>query len=180
MYASASRARTPISPTRPIRNAGALFSWKNSPRPSASCSPASTRTAISVATASRLSATIDADPWPPDVLVPSLIGSALFQQERKRTGGNFAFQFQPSDASTFNLTGLYSKFDADNINENFMAWGQRAIGNGGTLTNTTVVDGTAVAGRVSSLNNGTADFGVVYDAIDRFAHSRVAQHRPVD
>jgi iron complex outermembrane receptor protein len=105
------------------------------------------------------------------VQMPTLIGSALFQQERKRTGGNFAFQFKPSDSLAFNLTGLYSKFDADNINENFIAWGQRAINNGGTLTNTTVVDGLAVAGRVSSLNNGTQDFGVVYDAIDRFAHS---------
>jgi len=105
------------------------------------------------------------------VQMPTLIGSALFQQERKRTGGNFAFQFKPSDSLAFNLTGLYSKFDADNINENFIAWGQRAINNGGTLTNATVVDGVAVAGRVSSLNNGTQDFGVVYDAIDRFAHS---------
>ena len=105
------------------------------------------------------------------VQMPTLIGSALFQQERKRTGGNFAFQFRPSDSLAFNLTGLYSKFDADNINENFIAWGQRAINNGGTLTNATVVDGVAVAGRVSSLNNGTQDFGVVYDAIDRFAHS---------
>jgi iron complex outermembrane recepter protein len=28
---------------------------------------------------------------------------------------------------------------------------------------------TAVAGRIASLNNGTSDFGMVYDAIDRFA-----------
>jgi iron complex outermembrane receptor protein len=68
-----------------------------------------------------------------------------------------------------NLTALYSKFEADNINANFLAWGSRAIANGGTLTNTTVVGDTAVAGRIASLGDGTADFGVVYDAINRFA-----------
>ncbi|HZF25146.1 MAG TPA: TonB-dependent receptor [Steroidobacteraceae bacterium] len=116
---------------------------------------------------------VDTDPSAAvnNVLVPSLIGSALFQQERKRTGGNFSFQFKPSDSLEFNLTGLYSKFDADNLNENYLAWGVRAIGNGGTLTNPVISNGTAVAGTISSLNNGTSDFGVVYDAIDRFAHS---------
>ena len=56
-----------------------------------------------------------------------------------RTGGNFAVQLRPTDDLEVNLTGLYSKFDADNINENFIAWGTRAIGNGGTLTNATIV-----------------------------------------
>ncbi len=115
--------------------------------------------------------TADADPGPgtQDVLVPSLIGSALFEQERIRTGGNFSVQFKPNDQVEFNLTGLYSEFEADNINQNFLTWGIRAIGNGGTLTNATVVDGTAVAGTIESLNGGTADFGVVYDAIQREA-----------
>ncbi|HKE42960.1 MAG TPA: TonB-dependent receptor [Steroidobacteraceae bacterium] len=164
-------------------NAGALFSWKNS-----SDTVGFLIAGIyqdrhirrdGVETLGYFS--VDADPGPAvnNVLVPSLIGSALFQQERKRTGGNFAFQFKPSDNLEFNLTGLYSKFDADNLNENYLAWGVRAIGNGGTLTNA-VIDtstasgtntGTAVAGTISSLNNGTSDFGVVYDAIDRFAHS---------
>ena len=114
---------------------------------------------------------IDTDPGPgtTEVLIPSLIGSALFQQERVRTSANFELQFAPSDALDISVTGLYSKFDADNLNENFMAWGSRAIANGGTLTNATIVDGTAVAGTISSLNNGTQDFGVVYDAITRFA-----------
>jgi iron complex outermembrane recepter protein len=111
----------------------------------------------------------DADPGDATLLAPSLIGSALFQQKRERKGGNIGVQFSPSDDLEFNLTGLYSKFDADNINQNYLAWGVRAIGNGGTLTNPTVVQDTAVAGTISSLNGGTSDFGVVYDAIDRFA-----------
>src|SRR5690606_22241448 len=38
-------------------------------------------------------------------------------------------------------------------------------------------DGTVVAGRVSSSNGGTCDFGVVYDAIKRFA---TAETRNID
>lgn len=121
---------------------------------------------------------VDTDPDPlvvSNVDVPQLIGSALFQQERIRKGGNFALQFAPSESLDFNLTGLYSKLDADNLNENYLAWNQRAIGNNpdvaARLTNTTIVGGTAVAGTVESLNGGTGDFGVVYDAIDRIAHS---------
>jgi iron complex outermembrane recepter protein len=122
---------------------------------------------------------VDNDPGPgvSNLRLPALIGSALFQQERVRTGGNVGVQFRPNDATDVNVTALYSKFDADNINQNFMAWGSRAIGNGGTLTNATIVGDTAVAGRISSLNNGTSDFGVVYDAIDRFA---TAETRNID
>ncbi len=103
------------------------------------------------------------------VLAPSLIGSALFRQERVRTGANFSVQFKPNENVLLDLSGLVSEFSADNLNQNYMAWGVRAIGNGGTLTDETVVGDTAVRGTISSLNDGTADFGVVYDAIDRFA-----------
>jgi iron complex outermembrane receptor protein len=111
----------------------------------------------------------DNDPGAGTQLVPSLIGSALFQQDRIRQGGNIGIQFKPADNLVVNLTGLYSQFQADNINENFLAWGTRAIGNGGTLTNPTIVNDTVVAGTIASLNNGADDFAVVYDAIDRFA-----------
>jgi iron complex outermembrane recepter protein len=111
----------------------------------------------------------DADPGAGVVQTPSLIGSALFQQERVRQGGNVSVQFRPSDKLDMNLSALYSDFEADNLNENFIAWGTRAIANGGTLTNVTMQGDTAVAGRIASLNNGTSDFGMVYDAIDRFA-----------
>jgi iron complex outermembrane recepter protein len=156
-------------------NAGALFSWKNSAETVgflvAGVYQDRHIRRDGVETLGYFTADADPTAGVNNVLTPSLIGSALFQQERKRTGGNFAFQFRPSDSLAFNLTGLYSKFDADNVNENFLAWGVRAIGNGGALTNAVVNDGTAVAGTISSLNNGTGDFGAVYDAIDRFAHS---------
>ncbi len=100
--------------------------------------------------------------------VPTLIGSALFQQERERYGGNIGIQFRPSDALEINVTGLYSRFGADNYNQNYLAWPGRALGDGGALTNATVVDGTVVAGTVTSLPTSRA---VVYDAIAREAYA---------
>ena len=81
-----------------------------------------------------------------DALIPSLIGSALFLQERERYGGNIGIQFRPSDALEINITGLYSRFGADNFNQNYLAWGTQAIGGGGTLSNFTVSNGTVVSG----------------------------------
>ena len=102
-------------------------------------------------------------------LVPTLIGSTMFQQERERYGGNIGIQFRPSDELEINITGLYSRFGADNFNQNYIAWGEQAIAGGGTITNATVVDGVAVSGDVASRNGGTEGFGVVYDGIDRKA-----------
>jgi iron complex outermembrane receptor protein len=114
----------------------------------------------------------DVNPGAGTTLFPSLIGSALFQQERVRKGGNLGIQFRPTDELEANLTTLYSRFEADNINENYLAWGTRALADGGTLSNVTMIDNTAVAGRVASPGNGTTGFGVVYDAIDRHAHTQ--------
>ena len=104
-------------------------------------------------------------------LVPALIGSALFQQDRIRKGGNFAMQLRPTDQLELSLTGLLSDFGANNLNLNFLADPGRALANGGAITNTVANQGTYVAGRVSSLSNGTKDFGVFYDAIQRIARA---------
>jgi iron complex outermembrane receptor protein len=104
-----------------------------------------------------------------DALVPSLIGSALFKQERERYGGNVGIQIRPNDALEINITGLYSKFGADNFNQNYLAWGSNALGGGGTLTNPVVENGTVVAGTIASTPGGRA---VVYDAIDRKAFAK--------
>jgi len=102
--------------------------------------------------------------------IPGLIGSALFQQDRERYGGNIGVQFRPSDALEVNVTGLYTRFNADNFNQNFLAWGSNAIGGGGTLTNFTVEDDTVTSGTITSTPTGR---GVVFDAIDRLAFSEV-------
>jgi iron complex outermembrane recepter protein len=107
-------------------------------------------------------------------LVPSLIGSALFVQERERRAFNAAFQVRPTSRLELNLNGFWSRFGADNINQNYLAWGSNALGGGGTLTNATMVGNTAVAGTISSAANGTQGRGVVFDAIDRQAFAKTS------
>lgn len=98
---------------------------------------------------------------------PSLIGSALFQQKRHRKGANFAAQWAPTDALEVTLTGLYSQMDADNFNQNYMAWISNKVGNNAALSGTTVVDGTLVKGTFATAGG----FGAVFDAIDRIAQT---------
>jgi iron complex outermembrane receptor protein len=59
--------------------------------------------------------------------VPSLIGSAYFQQERVREGGNFVAQWKPSDKFELDVSGLYTYLKADNSNHNFMFWGSNLL-----------------------------------------------------
>jgi iron complex outermembrane recepter protein len=106
-----------------------------------------------------------------EVAAPDLIGSALFEQERVRSGGNIGIQFRPSDNLDFNLTGLYSKLEADNFNHNYMAWFANMFGAGAVPTNTTVREGTLVSGRFAQHATG---FGVVYDAILRDAETETS------
>lgn len=122
----------------------------------------------------------DQDPRPDatsNILYPTLIGSPLFQQERIRSGGNFGVQFRPSETFELNVTGLYSKFEGDNSNSNFLGWGQQALNNNGALTNITRVEDTAVAGTITSANGGTTGRAIVYDTFYRFA---TAETRSID
>jgi iron complex outermembrane receptor protein len=102
-------------------------------------------------------------------LIPTLINSALFEQDRIRKGANFDVQIRPTDQLEFNLNGLLSIFNAENTNQSWLADPQRAIGNGGAISNCVVAAGACVAGTVSSLNNGTQDFAFFYDSFHRIA-----------
>ena len=119
-------------------------------------------------------------------LVPTLMGSSMFEQERERYGGNIGIQFRPSDELEINITGLYSRFGADNFNQNYLAWGSQALGAGGTFTNAIVEDGVAVAGTITSNPAASNSFAVVYDAIDRRATAKTLSadfdlnYRPTD
>jgi len=119
-------------------------------------------------------------------LVPTLIGSTMFEQNRERYGANVGIQFRPSDELEINITGLYSRFNADNFNQNYIAWGEQALAGGGTITNAVVQDGVAVSGNIASATGGTTGFGVVYDAIDRQAVAKTVSadfdltYRPTD
>ena len=78
----------------------------------------------------RISATSAAGQAHPDlvgVFFPTLIGSALFEQERKRTGGMVSVQFKPTDAVELEANYFRSDMKADNYNRNYMLWGSRII-----------------------------------------------------
>jgi iron complex outermembrane recepter protein len=104
-------------------------------------------------------------------LVPTIIDSALFQQDRIRKGGNFAMQLKPTPELEINFNGLLSIFDAENTNQSYIADPQRALGNGGTLTNPIVAGGAYVGGTINSENNGTQDVAFFYDSFHRIATS---------
>ena len=60
-----------------------------------------------------------------NTLMPTLINSALFQQDRIRKGANFDVQIRPTDQLEFNFNGLLSIFGAENFNQSWLAEGRR-------------------------------------------------------
>ncbi|MBV8979173.1 MAG: TonB-dependent receptor [Alphaproteobacteria bacterium] len=103
------------------------------------------------------------------VLYPTLIGSALFQQHRKRAGGDFNVQWRPNASFDVDFSGFYSHLQADNTNNNFMAWIQNEIASGNTPTSMTIKNGTLVAAEFPKINPNTGNVvdGVVEDSIYR-------------
>jgi iron complex outermembrane receptor protein len=101
------------------------------------------------------------------VWAPNLIGSALFEQERKREGGDIAVQWRPQEMVEFDLSGFYSKLNATNHNDNYMFWGSREIANNAP-TSFTVADNTLTSATFP-LNNagGHPVEGLVVDNIIR-------------
>ncbi|HJW46209.1 MAG TPA: TonB-dependent receptor, partial [Lysobacter sp.] len=79
-------------------------------------------------------AAAQANPDLAGVFFPVLIGSALFEQERKRTGGMFSAQWKPTDGVNLEVNYFKSDLEADNYNRNYMLWGRRII-NGTDGTN---------------------------------------------
>jgi iron complex outermembrane recepter protein len=64
------------------------------------------------------------------VWYPRAIGSALFEQTRKREGGLIDIQFKPTNDLTLDFTGFTSKLDASNYNRNYLTFSPFFIGNG--------------------------------------------------
>ena len=109
-----------------------------------------------------------------DLQIPALVGSTLSQQTRERIGFNATAQWRPNDTLEMSLTGLYSHMNADNFNQNYMAWFSNMINNGAVPTDTTIEDGTVTSGTFDLLPGVN---GAVFDAIDRLAHT---QTRSID
>ncbi|MDB5475637.1 MAG: TonB-dependent receptor [Phenylobacterium sp.] len=101
------------------------------------------------------------------VWAPTLIGSTLFEQERKRKGGDIALQWRPNEKFEARLTGFYSKLNASNQNYNYMYWGSNEINNN-SPTSFTVRDNTLVAAAFPLIGPaGTPVNGLVVDNIIR-------------
>lgn len=102
-----------------------------------------------------------------NVAYPVLIGSALFEQERKRTGGLVSFDLRPNDDLTLGLTAFSSKLDADNYNRNLLLWNSRILAGGqgqAPLPGYVVRNGTLVQAEFAP--TGTGPYAV-YDQISR-------------
>jgi iron complex outermembrane receptor protein len=64
------------------------------------------------------------------VQYPALIGAALFEQERERTGGLIGFELQATDDLTLNAEFFTSELDASNYNRNYLLWNTHFIAGG--------------------------------------------------
>ena len=64
------------------------------------------------------------------VYVPNAIGSALFEQTRKREGGLIDFQFKPSKDVTLDFSAFLSQMQATNYNRNYLVWTERILDKG--------------------------------------------------
>lgn len=101
------------------------------------------------------------------VWYPTLIGSALFEQERHRVGGLIDIQIKPTNDLTLDLTAFSSKMDAANYNRNFMLWPGSFIGgqNQAPDPGYVVRNGTLVSASFANAGGGR-NYGV-YDQISR-------------
>jgi iron complex outermembrane receptor protein len=79
------------------------------------------------------------------VKIPSLIGSALFEQERHRKGGLIDIQVKPTNELELDLNAFTSRMDATNYNRNWMMWGSKINGDARVPTSFTVTNGTLTA-----------------------------------
>ncbi|SFI48280.1 iron complex outermembrane recepter protein [Collimonas sp. OK307] len=102
-----------------------------------------------------------------NVYAPNLINSALFEQQRKRTGGLIDAQFKVSNDFSFDVNGFTSEMKAANYNRSYEFWGAQVINAGAgqspnpgyTVKNNTLTSATFAP--VAGTNYG------VYDQISR-------------
>ena len=102
-----------------------------------------------------------------NVAYPTLIGSALFEQERERNGGLLDVQIKLIQELTIDLSAFYSKLKATNYNRNWMFWGSHVIngGAGQTPSSYTVNNGTLTSAVFP--NTGTAGSPSQYAIVDQ-------------
>ncbi len=101
------------------------------------------------------------------VLYPVLLGSALFEQERKREGGLLSVQIKPITTLSLTANAFSSKMEASNYNRNYLLWGSNILAKGAgnaPLAGYVVRNNTLVSASFAA--DPTKSFAV-YDQISR-------------
>jgi iron complex outermembrane receptor protein len=104
-----------------------------------------------------------------NVAYPTLIGSALFEQERERKGGLLDVQIRPTTGMEIDINAFKSKMEATNYNRNWMFWGSHVIGGANYMPSSYVVhNGTLVAANFPNVGSpgNNAQYAIV-DQISR-------------
>ena len=128
------------------------------------------------------------------VSYPALVGAALFEQERKRTGGLIDIQCRPTDDLDLDAQFFMSDLDAANYNRNYLLWNTHFIARGGRFPDPNVVGDAGVATQAPLpgyvVRNNTlvqADFAPVpgtfygvYDQISRPDEKATANYGTLD
>ncbi|MES2047861.1 MAG: TonB-dependent receptor [Pseudomonadota bacterium] len=101
---------------------------------------------------------------------PGLLGAALFEQKRKRTGGLIDLQFKPSKDFSVDFTGFASKLEAENYNRNYMMWGSHFINGGaGQAPDAGYVVNTSNGVKTLTSANWTGVAGTQYGVYDQIS-----------
>jgi iron complex outermembrane receptor protein len=105
------------------------------------------------------------------VYYPSLLGASLFTQTRTRKGGSIDVQFKPTDNVTVNLDSFVSKMDANNLNRNYLMWGNHFVPGAANLNPGYQVRGNTLTNASFAAVPGDATNYGIYDQIAREASS---------
>ena len=100
------------------------------------------------------------------VQYPALIGSTEFTQKRERNGGMFDVEFKPLDNLTFDLNGFSSILHAPNLNDNYLLFGSRILGQG---TGQAPLPGYTIAGNTLTSAQFAPVAGTAYGVYDQIS-----------
>jgi len=106
---------------------------------------------------SATSAAAIANPALAGVVVPTFIGAALFEQEKKREGGAFDVEVRPNRDLTLDVNGFYSKLEAPHQNTNWLAAPANSINSLNLIPLNPVVRNNTLVGAGFTRNAGEVD-----------------------
>ncbi|WP_018693072.1 TonB-dependent receptor [Algicola sagamiensis] len=112
-----------------------------------------------------------------NISVPSLIGSAYFQQERERESGVLTFQYAPNDVLDMTLNLLHSKMDANNLNHNYLVpptweWDSGRTPNGPNVESPVIQHGTLVSATMGASDRR----GAVHNVANRISFTETSAY----